>query len=216
MVGETETVCDDGFRRIRNDIIFGHWQPDQKLRLEALKERYGVSISTLREILSRLSSEGLVVAEGRRGFEVAPVSATDLREWPNSASCWGVTPSRSHSNAAKRNGKAGFYQHIKNSQWSNSVWDHQNAKMLFGIAMTNNLSRLIPNGGSTAFMVAHRRAFERCFRFPVIWAIVAPRTDQKHRQVMQSALDRKSKKRRQFWSCTSKLLCDAIAGAKIR
>ena len=79
-VGDTETVGDDGYRRIRSDIIFGHLQPDQKLRLEALKERYGVSISTLREILTRLSSEGLVVAEARRGFEVAPVSATDLRE----------------------------------------------------------------------------------------------------------------------------------------
>ena len=61
-VGETDTVGDDGYRRIRSDIIFGHLQPDQKLRLESLKERYGVSISTLREILSRLSSEGLVVA----------------------------------------------------------------------------------------------------------------------------------------------------------
>ena len=51
-----------------------------KFELEALKEHYGVSISTLRAILSRLSSEGFVVAEARRGFEVASVSATDLRE----------------------------------------------------------------------------------------------------------------------------------------
>ena len=79
-ISDAETVGDEGYRRIRSDIIFGRLQPDQKLRLEALKERYGVSISTLREILSRLSSEGFVVAEGRRGFEVAPVSATDLRE----------------------------------------------------------------------------------------------------------------------------------------
>src|ERR1700754_457711 len=70
-----ETVGDDGYRRIRADIIFGRLQPDQKLRLEAMKDDYGVSVSTLREILSRLSSEGFVIAEGRRGFEVAPVSA---------------------------------------------------------------------------------------------------------------------------------------------
>jgi DNA-binding GntR family transcriptional regulator len=31
-------------------------------------------------LLNRLASEGLVVAEGQRGFEVAPVSAQNLRE----------------------------------------------------------------------------------------------------------------------------------------
>ena len=76
-----ETVGDDGYRRIRADIIFGRLRPDQKLRLEAMKrDDYGVSVSTLREILSRLSSEGFVIAEGRRGFEVAPVSAANLKE----------------------------------------------------------------------------------------------------------------------------------------
>src|SRR3954464_2775911 len=77
---EIETVGDDGYRRIRADIIFGKLRPEQKLRLEALKEEYGVSVSTLREILSRLSSECLVLAEGRRGFEVSPVSVDNLRE----------------------------------------------------------------------------------------------------------------------------------------
>ena len=31
-------------------------------------------------ILNRLTSEGLVLAEGQRGFEVAPVSAANLKE----------------------------------------------------------------------------------------------------------------------------------------
>src|SRR5215467_12763154 len=72
---EQEAVGDDGYRRIRADIVFGRLRPGQKLRLEGLKEDYGVSVSTLREILNRLAAEGFVLAEGRRGFEVAPVSA---------------------------------------------------------------------------------------------------------------------------------------------
>ncbi|RUM20555.1 GntR family transcriptional regulator [Rhizobium vallis] len=76
----TETVAESSYRRIRADIIFGRLAPAQKLKLESLKETYETSVSTLREILNRLSSEGLVVAEGQRGFEVSPVSATDLRE----------------------------------------------------------------------------------------------------------------------------------------
>lgn len=75
-----DSVSEKAYRRIRADIIFGKLTPSEKLRLERLREDYGASVSTLRELLSRLSSEGLVVAEGQRGFEVAPVSAENLRE----------------------------------------------------------------------------------------------------------------------------------------
>jgi GntR family carbon starvation induced transcriptional regulator len=77
---EGETIGGDGYRRIRADILMGRLRPAQRLKLEGLKETYGVSVSTLREILSRLTSEGLVLAEGRRGFEVAPVSVDNLKE----------------------------------------------------------------------------------------------------------------------------------------
>jgi DNA-binding GntR family transcriptional regulator len=75
-----ESVAENSYRRIRADIIFGRLAPAQKLKLDSLKETYETSVSTLREILNRLSSEGLVVAEGQRGFEVAPISEPDLRE----------------------------------------------------------------------------------------------------------------------------------------
>ena len=72
--GPAVTIGETAYRRIRNDIIFGVLLPRQKLRLDRLRESYGVSISTLREILNRLSSERLVLAENERGFEVSPVS----------------------------------------------------------------------------------------------------------------------------------------------
>ncbi|WP_373696707.1 GntR family transcriptional regulator [Microvirga yunnanensis] len=75
-----ETVGETAYRRIRLDIVFGRLIPGEKLKLDRISEAYGVSISTLRELLSRLCSEGLAVAEGQRGFEVAPVSAEDFRE----------------------------------------------------------------------------------------------------------------------------------------
>jgi GntR family carbon starvation induced transcriptional regulator len=77
---EDETIGDDGYRRIRTDILLARLVPGQKLKLDMLRETYRVSISTLREILNRLSAEGLVLAEGRRGFEVAPVSIVNLKE----------------------------------------------------------------------------------------------------------------------------------------
>jgi DNA-binding GntR family transcriptional regulator len=77
---EDSSVGEAAYRRIRADIVFGRLAPGQRLGLERMRETYGTSISTLRELLSRLASEDLVVAEGQRGFEVAPVSAAELQE----------------------------------------------------------------------------------------------------------------------------------------
>ena len=74
------TVGDVAFRRIRGDIISGALRPRQKLTLDRLKDQYGVSVSTLREILNRLTTEDFVVAEGQRGFEVSPATEAGLRE----------------------------------------------------------------------------------------------------------------------------------------
>jgi DNA-binding GntR family transcriptional regulator len=75
-----ETAGAATYKRIRADILFGRLAPGRKLKLELLRVDYQTSVSTLREILSRLASEKLVVAEGQRGFEVAPISAQNLKE----------------------------------------------------------------------------------------------------------------------------------------
>lgn len=77
---EAATVGETLFRRLRGDIISGALKPGQKLTLDKLRVQYGASISTLREILNRLTTEDFVVAEGQRGFEVAPATAAGLRE----------------------------------------------------------------------------------------------------------------------------------------
>lgn len=74
------SISDKAYEKIRRDIIVGRLRPGEKLKLERLKSTYGVSVSTLREILNRLSSERLVLAEGQKGFEVSPVSIADLKE----------------------------------------------------------------------------------------------------------------------------------------
>ena len=76
----TDSVGDIGYRRIKSDIIRGGLKPGEKLRIDALKEQYALSASTVREILTRLWVEELVVAEGMKGFEVAPVSQAGLRD----------------------------------------------------------------------------------------------------------------------------------------
>lgn len=75
-----EAASERAWRLIRADILRGVLAPGQKLKLEGLRDGYGVAIGTLRESLSRLIAERLVVAEGQRGFEVARFSAQELRE----------------------------------------------------------------------------------------------------------------------------------------
>ncbi len=68
------------YDRLRDDIIRGALAPGERLRLDALKDRYGAGTGHLREVLGRLASQRFVVAEGQRGFEVAAVSIANLHE----------------------------------------------------------------------------------------------------------------------------------------
>ncbi len=80
MAHSSVTVGTSTYQRIKRDIIFGALKPGAKLKLDALKDRYKASLSTLRETLNRLASEGFVDAPEQRGFFVRDVSAEDLTE----------------------------------------------------------------------------------------------------------------------------------------
>lgn len=64
--------------RLRGDILDGALQPAERLRIQALTERYGIGATAIREALSRLVADGLVSSEDQRGFCVTPVSREDL------------------------------------------------------------------------------------------------------------------------------------------
>jgi len=68
---------------IRADIISGALEPGARLGVERLKDLYGVGASTIREALSLLSADALVVVEGQRGFRVSELSADDLQDLSN-------------------------------------------------------------------------------------------------------------------------------------
>lgn len=74
------TLAEGAYLQVRRDIIEGRLAPGEKLRVEHLKDRYGIGAGTLREALALLLSDVLVVAEGQRGFHVAPISLQDLAD----------------------------------------------------------------------------------------------------------------------------------------
>jgi len=74
------TVSEQAFQALRMDVLSGKHAPESKLKVEALQNHYGFSSSPLREALNRLVQEGLVKADERRGFRVAPMSPHDLAD----------------------------------------------------------------------------------------------------------------------------------------
>jgi DNA-binding GntR family transcriptional regulator len=73
-------LTEQAFRRLRHDVLAGTFPAGGKLKIDELQSHYGFSSSPLREALSRLTQEGLVRADERRGFRVASLSAADLAD----------------------------------------------------------------------------------------------------------------------------------------
>jgi DNA-binding GntR family transcriptional regulator len=76
----SRTLIERSYQRLRDDIVEGRLAPGEKLRVEHLKARYDVGAGTLREAITRLVSDALVLAEGQRGFRVAPMALADLED----------------------------------------------------------------------------------------------------------------------------------------
>jgi GntR family transcriptional regulator, carbon starvation induced regulator len=77
------TVAADITHRLREEIISCRLKPGEPLRFEPLRASFGASFSTLREALISLVADGLAVAEGQRGFHVAPATVEDLYDVTN-------------------------------------------------------------------------------------------------------------------------------------
>lgn len=66
--------------KLRQSILRGDLAPGSKVNLETLREQYSVSLSPMREAISRLVNVGLVEFEDQRGYRIAPVSLENLNE----------------------------------------------------------------------------------------------------------------------------------------
>jgi DNA-binding GntR family transcriptional regulator len=101
--------------KLRTDIITGKLRPNEKLRVQALAQRYGLAASALREALSRLVTDALVMAEDQRGFRVSPVSRgglLDLTEARVGIECLALTRSIEYGDVAWESDVVGAYHRL--------------------------------------------------------------------------------------------------------
>jgi DNA-binding GntR family transcriptional regulator len=76
--GTAITLTDYAYGQLRNEILCGAVLPGSSLPLAQLSKRLEVSMSVVREALTRLSEQGLVMASPNQGFAVMPLSREDL------------------------------------------------------------------------------------------------------------------------------------------
>ncbi|MBB3412074.1 DNA-binding GntR family transcriptional regulator [Rhizobium sp. BK316] len=191
-----ETVAESGYRQIRADIIFGRLAPGQKLKLENLKGTYETSVSTLREILNRLTSEGLVVAEGQRGFEVAGVSVADLREiaalrllleehaleqsFEQGDVEWEAQLVSAHYKLARMEKVMASGDTSQAEDWKRYDWEFHQA--------------LIAACGSRLLMETHSAVFDKYLRYQMVaLSYRGGVAEEEHKQLLEAALQRDSK-----------------------
>ncbi|MBA8818219.1 DNA-binding GntR family transcriptional regulator [Ochrobactrum sp. 19YEA23] len=188
-----ESIAESCYRRIRTDIIFGRLAPAQRLRLESLKDSYDTSVSTLREILNRLSSEGFVVAEGQRGFEVAPMSDADLKEiaalrlllethaleqsFAFGGMDWEAQLVSSHYKLARMEQIMASGDASRAEEWKRYDWEFHQA--------------LISACGSRLLMETHATVFDKYLRYQMVaLSYRGDVAEKEHKQLLDAALAR--------------------------
>ncbi|MFI9384663.1 GntR family transcriptional regulator [Kutzneria sp. NPDC052558] len=78
MPTSAKTRTDEVLDRVRADILGGRLAPGERLKFAPLCRDYDASVGLLREVLSRLAEQGLVLANPQVGFQVTPISLDDL------------------------------------------------------------------------------------------------------------------------------------------
>lgn len=190
---EHDTIGDSAYRNIRKDIIFGQLRPSEKLRLEPLRKRYNVSVTTLREILNRLASDGLVVAEGQKGFEVASVSDSNLweiaelrllveghaivRSFENGDLDWESQVVAAHHKLKRLEDRMIAGDNSAREDWKRADWAFHRA--------------LITGCGSETLMELHAQLFDKYLRYQMLTlAFRGEHAAREHAELLQAAFDR--------------------------
>src|SRR5690348_9989272 len=79
-VATSATRTEQVYEVIRSELLNGGLHPGQKLKMVEFTERFGVSQSVIREALTRLTEQGLLIATPQRGFRVRDLSVEDIAE----------------------------------------------------------------------------------------------------------------------------------------
>jgi DNA-binding GntR family transcriptional regulator len=182
------TLATDVLHRLRGDIIDSSLMPGSRLRFETLRSVYHVSFSTLREGLSRLASEGLVVADGQRGFRVAPVSIKEMMDLTNAR----VLVEREVLRLSIARGDADWRTRLMSAyQGMDQLPEQRSSSTEWNAAHDEFHQSLAAACDSPVLAEIRKKLFDRAQRYRRLAAAIRtyPRSNpHEHREIMQAAL----------------------------
>ena len=181
--------------RIRSDIVSCRLLPNERLRMDALRQRYQVGGTPIREALMRLEAEGLVVLEQNKGFRVSAVSKDRLLdlmrcriEIENTALRWSIE----RGSVAWEADLLGAFHRLsrerksdtRNRRSINAEWSKHHRAFHFA---------LVAACGSPTLLTIRNGLFEQAERYVALSIVskAAHRDDvREHEQIMRAALAR--------------------------
>jgi GntR family transcriptional regulator, carbon starvation induced regulator len=190
-----QTLNASALSQIRSDIIACRLMPNERLRFEALRERYGMGVSPLREALMRLEAEGLVELEQNKGFRVSEVSREnllDLMQTRIEIEAIALRWSLEKGGVEWEANLLGAYHRLSrqtkidpdNAETINETWSREHAAFH---------AALVSASGSETLESVRARLFEQAERYVSLSIMAnAPLRDDvgEHRQLMRAALNR--------------------------
>jgi DNA-binding GntR family transcriptional regulator len=75
-----ESIADKVYALLRRDIATGLFRPGHRIHEKALAERLEISRTPIREALLRLETDGVVVCNSRRSYQVRILTVHDVQE----------------------------------------------------------------------------------------------------------------------------------------
>ncbi len=177
---------------VRADILAGHYAPSSRLSPRAIASRANVSVSVVREALTRLTEQGLVVATPQFGFSVVPLDVNDLIDMTNVRALVEGAALREAIERADVEYEtlvvATHHRLSRTTYWKDEAahivtdeWAHAHSLFHSALISGSQSPRLRDLSASM------RDSAERYRR----WASFAPRRDiaTEHRQLMEAVLD---------------------------
>jgi GntR family transcriptional regulator, carbon starvation induced regulator len=194
--GAPSTLTEALQDRLRQDIILGALKPGAKLKLETLSKSYEVGVNTMREALSRLAAEGLVVVEGQKGFRAPPVSMEDLRqitEMRQLLECHALRQSIARADLDWEAGVVGAYHKLSriealvetDPERHGDDWERYNQEFH---------AALIANCQSRWLKLYHKAMYDHSQRYRMLSLKTKPfpraQSAKEHREILDAALAR--------------------------
>ena len=217
-LGGHRTMASSVYGRLRRDILEGTLLPGERLRIDALRARYGTGASPVREALNRLAAEGVVALEDQKGFRVPPISRADLLELTRTR-CWiheiAVRESIARGDAAWEEQLVVAYHRLwraprtspEGANRVNPDWERLHREFHTAV---------IAACGSQWFIDAFQTLFDRATRYRHLSIIPAPERDDmaEHRLIMEAALARDSAEAIRLLNAHISLTSDIVSTAE--